>query len=167
MRATPLRRRAWYLKAAEAGNARAMHNLAVHGGRSDRRQAGLSGSRDWFRKAAQLGVRDSQYNLAILYARGLGVAQDLGQSWVWFSLAAEQGDSDAAKKRDDVAAKLDANALSAAKSALAGVKIDKPEPLSNEVAAPVGGWDAKPGSAQTSPSPATPATAAPRPQASL
>jgi localization factor PodJL len=112
-------------------------------------------------------VRDSQYNLAILYARGLGVAQDLGQSWVWFSLAADQGDSDAAKKRDEVAAKLDANGLSAAKTALANTKIAKPEPLSNDVASPVGGWDAKPGSAQSSPNPAAPLTAPPRPQALL
>ena len=61
----------------------------------------------WFRKAGDLGVRDSQFNLAILYARGLGVEQDLRQSWLWFSLAAQQGDADAAKKRDEVAAKMD------------------------------------------------------------
>ena len=37
----------------------------------------------------------------------LGVGQDLRQSWMWFSLAAQQGDADAAKKRDEVAAKMD------------------------------------------------------------
>jgi len=67
---------------------------------------------NWFQKAAQLGVKDSQYNLAILYARGMGVAADVSQSWFWFSLAAQQGDLDAAKKRDEVAAKMDAKAAS-------------------------------------------------------
>ena len=68
----------------------------------------------WFTKAAEHGVRDSQYNLAILYARGLGLSQDLVQSYMWFSVAAAQGDADAAKKRDDVAAKLDPDKMTAA-----------------------------------------------------
>ena len=88
-----------------------MHNLAVMnaegagGGKPDYAEAA-----QWFRKAGQLGIRDSQFNLGILYARGLGVPQDLVQSWLWFSLAAQQGDADAAKKRDEVAAKMDVSA---------------------------------------------------------
>ena len=45
---------------------------------------------------------------------GMGVTQNLGQSYVWFDLAARQGDEDAAKKRDEVGARLDAPALEAA-----------------------------------------------------
>ena len=101
--------RAWYLKAANAGNARAMHNLAVLDARGRRRRkARLCGSRDGSAAPGELGVRDSQYNLGVLYGRGLGLPQDLGQSWIWFSLAAQQGDADAGKKRDEVAAKMDA-----------------------------------------------------------
>ena len=110
----------------------------------------------WFRKAGDLGVRDSQFNLAVLYARGLGVEQDLRQSWLWFSLAAQQGDADAAKKRDEVAAKMDPASLAAATDALAKFTPVKPDPTANEVAAPRGGWDATPDSSSLSQSPPTP-----------
>lgn len=129
----------WYGRAAELGNARAMHNLAViyaenpaAGGKPDFATASL-----WFKRAAELGVRDSQYNLAVLYARGMGVQQDLGQSFLWFSAAAAQGDEDAAKKRDDVASKLDAKALGAARAQVTAFKPKVPEPAANEIPAPL------------------------------
>ena len=103
----------------------------------------------WFRKAAELGVRDSEFNLAILYARGLGVDRDLRQSWLWFSLAAAQGDADAVKKRDEVAAKMDPDALAAAANDLTKFKVAKPDPAANEVASPPGGWDVSPLSLRT------------------
>ena len=151
----------WYEKAATAGNIRAMHNLAVllaegPGVKPDYAEASL-----WFQKAAQYGVKDSQYNLAILYARGMGVPLDLNQSWLWFSLAAQQGDTDAAKKRDDVAAKLDANALATDGAALAAFKPRQANTFANDVKAPDGGWDGKvPGQATDAPSkPTRPPTA--------
>ena len=119
-----------------------MHNLAVliaedpRDGKPDYAEAA-----HWFRKAAEFGVRDSQFNLGVLYGRGLGVPQDLGQSWMWFSLAARQGDADAAGKRDEVAAKMDANALAAASKALADFKTQTPSPEANETPAPAGGPD--------------------------
>jgi localization factor PodJL len=146
---------AWYAKAAAAGNARAMHNLAVMnaegdaGGKPDYGEAA-----QWFRKAGQLGIRDSQFNLGVLYARGMGVPQDLVQSWLWFSLAAQQGDADAAKKRDDVAAKMDAAAVSAAARALAEFKTATPAPAANEAPAPPGGWEANTGAPQAGLTPA-------------
>jgi localization factor PodJL len=110
--------RHYYTIAAEGGHIKAMHNLAVlHAegidGKPDYRTAAR-----WFRMAADRGVRDSQYNLGILYARGLGVEQNLAESFRWFSLAAAQGDADAAKKRDDVAKRLDMQTLVAAKLAV-------------------------------------------------
>ena len=153
----PAAAKRWYVKAAEAGNARAAHNLAVMnaeppvGEKPDYVEAAK-----WFLKAGDLGVRDSQFNLAILYARGLGVEQDLRQSWLWFSLAAQQGDADAGKKRDEVAAKMDPASLAAAADALAKFKPVKPDPAANEVAAPLGGWDATPGSSSLSQSPPAP-----------
>jgi localization factor PodJL len=134
--------KAWYKKAADAGNARAMHNLAVLVAEGAGIKPDYSEAANWFQKAAQLGVKDSQFNLAILYARGMGLAQDLNQSWLWFSLAAQQGDLDAAKKRDEVAAKLDAKALAADALALAAFHATTPIPAANDVAAPPGGWDA-------------------------
>jgi localization factor PodJL len=135
------RARRYYQQAADAGNARAMHNLAVllaeggEGGKPD-----YVAASDWFRKAAELGVRDSQFNLAILYARGLGVGQSLTQSYLWFSAAAAQGDADAAKKRDDVSARLDSKELAAARALAAGFHAKEPIREANDVLPPKGGW---------------------------
>ena len=101
------RARKLYQQAAEAGNARAMHNLAVLAAEGNDGKPDYGLASDWFRKAAEFGVRDSQYNLAILYARGLGVGQSMTQSYLWFAVAADQGDTDAAKKRDEVGARLE------------------------------------------------------------
>ncbi|QGM97869.1 SEL1-like repeat protein [Methylocystis parvus] len=136
------RARKYYQSAAEAGNARAMHNLAVllaeggAGGKPD-----YAAAAQWFVRAADLGVRDSQFNLAILYARGLGVSQSLTQSYLWFAAAADQGDADAAKKRDEVAARLDSKDLSTAKSLAAGFKAKEPRREANDVLPPKGGWE--------------------------
>jgi localization factor PodJL len=161
--------KAWYEKAAQAGHVRAMHNLAVllaegQGIKPDYAEAAI-----WFRKAAQYGVKDSQYNLAILYARGMGVPLDLNQSWLWFSLAAQQGDADAAKKRDEVAGKLDANALATDEATLAAFKPRQADPAANEVKAPEAGWDGKAAASDMPTKPSSPAIAAPAksaPQAS-
>ena len=133
--------REWYQRAAEAGNIRAMHNLAVLGAEGPDGKPDYATAASWFRKASEFGVRDSQYNLAILYARGLGIEQNLQQSWMWFSLAAGQGDEDAAKKRDDVATRLDPRGLAAAKAMYDSFKPKASEKAANEVPAPAGGWD--------------------------
>ena len=138
--ADPVAAVTWYEKAANAGNTRAMHNLAVlsaEGSKPDYAKAVT-----WFTKAANAGIRDSQYNLAILYARGLGVPQNLAQSYSWFAVAAAQGDADAARKRDDIAAKLDAKTLGDVKAASDAFKPTTADRAANEVKAPPGGWDA-------------------------
>jgi localization factor PodJL len=86
-------------------------------------------------------VADSQYNLGILYARGIGVDQNLAESYKWFALAAQQGDQDAAKKREDVAARLDQQSLVAAKLAVQTWAADPPPDEAMNVKAPPGGWD--------------------------
>ena len=67
-------------------------------------------------------MRDSQFNLGVLYGRGLGAAQDMAQSWMWFSLAAKQGDTDAARKRDEVANRMDGRAMTSAQEDVRGVQ---------------------------------------------
>ncbi|MEJ0075138.1 MAG: hypothetical protein WDO17_06785 [Alphaproteobacteria bacterium] len=130
-----------YIAGADKGNAKAIHNLAVLyaegiDGKPDYRTAS-----QWFRKAADKGVADSQYNLGILYARGIGVDQNLAESYKWFALAAQQGDQDAAKKREDVAARLDQQSLVAAKLAVQTWAADAPPDEAMNVKAPPGGWD--------------------------
>ena len=128
----PAAAKRWYQAAAEAGNARAAHNLGVINAEPVGEKADYGEAAKWFRRAAELGVRDSQYNLAVLYARGLGVDQDLRQSWLWFSLAAAQGDAEAAKKRDEVAEKMDPDARAAAAQLLSKVKVGAPDPAAND-----------------------------------
>ena len=132
--------RSYYTRAAEAGNAKAIHNLAVLcaegiDGKPDYRQAG-----QFFRRAADHGLRDSQYNLGILYARGLGVEQNMAESFKWFALAASQGDTEAQKKRDDVAGRLDAQTLLAARLAVQTWAPQPLDPEANEVR-PSADWD--------------------------
>jgi localization factor PodJL len=136
--------RRYYLQAAERGNAKAMHNLAVLDADGGGRGANYNNASLWFRKAADRGVADSQFNLGILYARGIGVEQNLAESFKWFSLAAAQGDADSARKRDDIAKRLDPQSLAAAKLA---IQTFTPEPQPDDainVASPAGGWDSAP-----------------------
>ncbi len=105
----------------------------------------------WFRKAADRGVADSQFNLGILYARGIGVEQNLAESFKWFSLAAAQGDSDAAHKRDDIAQRLDAQSLAAAKLAIQTFTTEPQPDDAVNAPAPAGGWDGAPTQASAKP----------------
>jgi localization factor PodJL len=148
--------RSYYLRAAERGNAKAMHNLAVLDADGGGKGANYKNASQWFRKAADRGVADSQFNLGILYARGIGVEQNLAESFKWFSLAAAQGDADSGRKRDDIAKRLDAQSLAAAKLA---IQTFTPEPQPDDavnVASPAGGWD-------SAPAPATAAKPAAKP----
>jgi localization factor PodJL len=139
--------RRYYVQAAERGNAKAMHNLAVLDADGGGKGANYKDASQWFRKAAERGVADSQFNLGILYARGIGVEQNLAESFKWFSLAAAQGDADSIRKRDDIAKRLDAQSLAAAKLA---IQTFTPEPQPDDAvnaAGPAGGWDVAPAQA--------------------
>ncbi|MES2196062.1 MAG: hypothetical protein V4517_16720 [Pseudomonadota bacterium] len=149
--------RRYYMQAAERGSAKAMHNLAVLDADGGGKGANYKNASQWFRKAADRGIADSQFNLGILYARGIGVEQNLAESFKWFSLAAAQGDADSVRKRDDVAKRLDAQSLAAAKLA---IQTFTPEPQPDDainVAAPAGGWDSAPAQATTAKPAAKPA----------
>jgi localization factor PodJL len=131
-----------YRSAADQGNAKAMHNLAVLYAEGAAVKPDYRSAAQWFRSAAEYGVPDSQYNLAILYARGIGVDQNLVESYKWFALAAAQGDADAGKKRDEVAKRLDAQALNTAKLAVKTFAAQRQPDAAISVQAPPGGWDA-------------------------
>jgi localization factor PodJL len=139
--------RRFYVQAAERGNAKAMHNLAVLDADGGGKGANYKSAAQWFRKAAERGVADSQFNLGILYARGIGVEPNLAESFKWFSLAAAQGDADSAAKRDDVAKRLDAQSLAAAKLAIQTFMAEPQPEDAIVVATPPGGWDGAPSQA--------------------
>jgi localization factor PodJL len=130
-----------YLAAAEKGHGKAMHNLAVLyaegiDGRPDYKTAA-----QWFRKAAHYGIADSQYNLGVLYARGIGVEQNLAESYKWFTLAAQQGDQESGRKRDEIATRMNTQALNAARLAAQTFKPDAQPEAAVNVPTPPGGWD--------------------------
>ncbi|MFO1124468.1 MAG: peptidoglycan-binding protein [Methylocystis sp.] len=151
------RARMWYERAAEAGNARAMHNYAVLLAEGGDGKPDYAAAAEWFRRAAEYGVRDSQFNLAILYARGLGVSRNLQQSYAWFSAAADQGDDDAARKRDEIGARLDSKEFAAAKALAAAFRAKAPEPAANDQPAlRPGGAEGAREQAPVKPTPASP-----------
>ena len=143
--------RRYYLQAAERGNAKAMHNLAVLDADGGGRGPNYKAAANWFKKAAERGIADSQYNLGILYARGIGLEQNLAELFKWFSLAATQGDADAGRKRDDIAKRLDQQSLAAAKLAIQTFTPERQPNDAISVAAPAGGWDASPAAAAKRP----------------
>jgi len=130
-----------YLAAAAKGNAKAMHNLAVLYAEGPDGKPDYETAAKWFQSAARHGVADSQYNLGILYARGIGVGVDLAESYKWFALAAAGGDPEAGKKRDEVAAHLDAAALAGARRAVESFSAEPQPAAAITVPAPAGGWD--------------------------
>jgi localization factor PodJL len=142
-----------YAAAAAKGNAKAMHNLAVLYAEGIDGPADYRTAAQWFFKAADRGITDSQYNLAILYARGIGVEQNYAESYRWFALAATKGDGDAAKKRDEVATHLDAQALATAKLAVQKWTAEPQPDNAVGVKAPPGGWDASEHAERSKPRP--------------
>jgi localization factor PodJL len=133
-----------YLAAANKGHAKAMHNLAVIHAEGVDGKPDYKVAAQWFRKAAAYGIADSQYNMAILHARGIGVEANLAESYKWFALAAGRGDQDAAKKRDEVAARLDPQTLMAAKLAVQTFVAEREPDEATNLRVPPGGWDRVP-----------------------
>jgi localization factor PodJL len=130
-----------YVAAAGKGHAKSMHNLAVLYAEGAEGKPDYVSAAQWFRKAAEHGVADSQYNLGVLTARGLGTEKNLGESYKWFALAAAQKDRDASRKRDEVAAHLDAKTLAAAQQAVQNFVVEAQPAEAIAVPEPPGGWD--------------------------
>lgn len=130
-----------YVAAAARGHAKAMHNLAVLYAEGAEGKPDYANAAQWFRKGAEHGVADSQYNLGVLAARGLGTEKNIAEAYKWFALAAAQGDRDAGRKRDDVAAYLDAQTLASIQEAVKNFVPQKQPAEAIVVSEPPGGWD--------------------------
>ncbi|MBL8772303.1 MAG: SEL1-like repeat protein [Phenylobacterium sp.] len=98
----PVEARRLTILAAEAGDAKAMHNLAVYLFRGEGGPADAVSAARWFRKAAEAGVVESQYNLGLLYQSGSGVPRDLAAARHWFGQAASRGDAEARRALSDL-----------------------------------------------------------------
>ena len=81
---------------AEAGNARAQHELGRHYYEGDD-EGGVtqdfSEAVKWYRLAAEQGNSDAQYSLGLCYQGGEGVPQDDSEAAKWFFKAADQGNA--------------------------------------------------------------------------
>lgn len=130
-----------YVAAAAKGHAKAMHNLAVLYAEGAEGAPDYASAAQWFRKAAEHGIADSQYNLGVLTTRGLGTEKNIAESYKWFALAAAQGDRDAERKRDEVAALLNAQTLGAAQQAVNSFAVQAQPAEATLVPEPPGGWD--------------------------
>ncbi|HEX4178830.1 MAG TPA: hypothetical protein VHY57_10345 [Rhizomicrobium sp.] len=114
--ADPAKAAHWYEMAANQGNRKAMHNLAVaYASRKD-----MTNAARWFAKAAALGLSDSQFNLAVLYERGDGVPQSLTDAYKWYSIAAAAGDSESKQRMSVLQTQLNDADKAAANKAAAG-----------------------------------------------
>ncbi len=121
-----------YLAAAEQGNTRAMHNLGVLAVENSDNRPNYVTAALWFAKAAEAGVADSQFNLAVLLARGFGTPQNLVQAYAWFAIAAAQGDPEAAKRRDELGARLNAADLAAGRKTAESFRPQPVDQAANE-----------------------------------
>ncbi|MBD7942419.1 SEL1-like repeat protein [Brevundimonas sp. Sa3CVA3] len=88
--------RAWARRAAEGGDAKAMHHYAMQ------LYDGIGGAKSgpdaltWLKKAAEAGRVDSQYNVAKMLEQGdEGVAANRTEAFKWYMIAARRGDQQA------------------------------------------------------------------------
>jgi len=109
--------RRWTERAAEGGDRKAMHNLALYYFEGTGGPKNTTTAAEWFHRAADLGLTDSQYNLGRLYEEGFGVAQNPAEAYKWYLIAAAGGDNDSRASALRVKGQLSAEAQSAAERA--------------------------------------------------
>ena len=121
----------WYELAAQAGNRKAMHNLAVDYASGVGTPKNLAEAARWFSKAAALGLSDSQFNLAVLYERGFGVPQSLLDAYKWYAIAAAGGDTESKARIDALTTQLSADDRAAAQHAADAFRAQPLDPRAN------------------------------------
>lgn len=119
--------RRWTERAAEGGDRRAMHNVALYYFNGEGGPKNSATAAQWFRRAADLGLVDSQYNLARLYEEGLGVSQNAAEAYKWFLIASRAGDAESRLGAERVKTQLSTEARSVAERAAVGFRAASPE----------------------------------------
>jgi localization factor PodJL len=141
--------RVWTERAAEAGDRKAMHNLALYYFEGTGGPKNMTSAADWFRKAADLGLVDSQYNLARLYEKGFGVSQNPAEAYKWYLIAARSGDADSRQSALQLKGQLSPQSQAAAERAAASFRPQGPDAnglaaglnMTSQVAQATGGGD--------------------------
>jgi localization factor PodJL len=109
--------RRWTERAAEGGDRKAMHNLALYYFEGAGGPKNLTSAAQWFRRASDLGLVDSQYNLARLYEEGFGVGQNPAEAYKWYLVAGRQGDAESRMSALRIKSQLSPEAQNAAERA--------------------------------------------------
>ncbi len=109
--------RRWTERAAEGGDKKAMHNLALYYFEGTGGGKNTTIAAQWFRRAADLGLVDSQYNLGRLYEEGFGVSQNPAEAYKWYLIAAKGGDAESRASAQRLKRNLSAEAQTAAERA--------------------------------------------------
>ena len=119
--------RAWTERAADGGDQRAMHNLALYYFEGTGGPKNTTLAAQWFHRAADLGLVDSQYNLARLYEEGFGVSQNPAEADKWYLIAARAGDAESRTSAQRLKSQLSPEAQAAAERAAAGFRAQGPQ----------------------------------------
>ena len=109
--------RRWTERAAENGDRKAMHNLALYYFEGTGGPKNTTTAAEWFRRAAELGLVDSQYNLARLYEGGFGVSENDAEAYKWYLIASRSGDGESKNSADRLKRQLSPEAQKTAERA--------------------------------------------------
>ncbi|CAN7212560.1 peptidoglycan-binding protein [Caulobacter sp. LjRoot300] len=121
--------RRWTERAATAGEARAMHNLALYYYKGEGGERNSTKAASWFRKASDLGLVDSQFNLAQLYEGGWGVSQNPTEAYKWYLIAARSGDTASRARATALRAQLTAEGQRIAERSASGFRSQAAAPV--------------------------------------
>ena len=130
--------RRWTERAADSGERRAMHNLALYYFEGTGGPKNLAMAAQWFRRAADLGLIDSQYNLARLYENGFGVTENAAEAYKWYLIAARSGDGESRNAADRLKRLLSADGQKTAERAAASFRAEA-TPAPPQLAPAIGG----------------------------
>lgn len=133
--------RRWTERAAETGDRKAMHNLALYYVEGSGGPKNTATAAQWFRRAADLGLIDSQYNLGRLYEEGFGVQQNPAEAYKWYLIAAHAGDTESRASAQRLKGQLSAEAQSAAERAAGAFQAQQPRAVTTQVAQAVAPGD--------------------------
>jgi localization factor PodJL len=118
--------RRWTERAAQRGERKAMHNLALYYFEGAGGPKNTSTAAQWFQRAAEMGLLDSQYNLGRLYEEGIGVPQNAAEAYRWYLIAGRQGDAESRASAQRVKAQLSAEARVVAEKSAASFRAATP-----------------------------------------
>jgi localization factor PodJL len=118
--------RRWTERAAQRGERKAMHNLALYYFEGTGGPKNTSTAAQWFQRAAEMGLVDSQYNLGRLHEEGIGVPQNAAEAYRWYLIAGRAGDAESRASSQRVKAELSAEARVVAEKSAASFRAATP-----------------------------------------